>query len=628
LVGHDSGGQNLGFAITSVSSNTTLGYGNQVVLVDCAAGFTTVTLPTAVGHAGQQYIIKRVGSASNRGVVNTTSSQTIDGVAAAGNAFNLRSFNETLAVISDGANWKLTAPFFGITANFSAFSLLKGSDIYFDGSLWAAREYPPVYHVQDYSSVQAAIDAAEAGTGSQQYGGRAGGIVLFPPGIFTMTAELTVSGTSGVILQGAGKNATQLKWSSDLGAGKYALKPLADHYNGTVIRDMTFTGPLVGTVQVGVRSVNMHGILQIGRMILENVDCGGFNAGLVAASNHTTTRLSNFEANYYGLYRILGNGTNGDNVYDCCDFGANAMASLAVAGDVAIDGDEFRRCHMGFTPYGIYGETKIGGNLNMLQGSRFYTSVFEQVGNSCIKSQDRARAVNGVNFHEVANVAFQVGSHLAGEPNTAVIDVLAIYNCQEMQFASSQGAAPGTAGYSEAVIRTAGSSKDFNRVQIVRSNLYLQTTVPYLICTGGDTAGLPVSGCGSTFIEDPTSDGSSVSGVFYRSVSVACTAGDLLMDNGAGLARPYDSTVATIPHWPVGFCFVTRALNDIVEVVTSGQMTVSSTGTIAAGKLVKPDSANVGKVVAATGWADGPIVGMAVVAASGGFVVIQIFLNR
>ena len=69
--------------------------------IDCTANTFTVTLPTAVGFAGQEYIIKNSGT----GVITigTTSSQTIDGVTTQ----TLRNQYECMTIISDGANWKI-----------------------------------------------------------------------------------------------------------------------------------------------------------------------------------------------------------------------------------------------------------------------------------------------------------------------------------------------------------------------------------------------------------------------------------------------------------------------------------------------------------------------------------------
>ena len=70
--------------------------------INCSSGTFTVTLPTAVGRAGQEFCIKNSGS----GVitVDTTSSETIDG----GGSLTLDQF-DCFTVESDGSDWIITA---------------------------------------------------------------------------------------------------------------------------------------------------------------------------------------------------------------------------------------------------------------------------------------------------------------------------------------------------------------------------------------------------------------------------------------------------------------------------------------------------------------------------------------
>ena len=68
--------------------------------INCTSGTFTVTLPTAVSIAGQEFIIKNSGT----GVITiaTTSSQTVDGGASGSVTLNQY---DSLSVMSDGANW-------------------------------------------------------------------------------------------------------------------------------------------------------------------------------------------------------------------------------------------------------------------------------------------------------------------------------------------------------------------------------------------------------------------------------------------------------------------------------------------------------------------------------------------
>ena len=94
----------------TISSNSLkLGYvaktGNYTITnndytVDCTSGSFTVTLPTAVGIAGQVFVIKNTGGGTI--TMATTSSQTIDNGLAS--LFNLTS-TTPLRVQSTGANW-------------------------------------------------------------------------------------------------------------------------------------------------------------------------------------------------------------------------------------------------------------------------------------------------------------------------------------------------------------------------------------------------------------------------------------------------------------------------------------------------------------------------------------------
>jgi hypothetical protein len=85
---------------TGVTDNCTIG--SNEYLINAPSGTFTITLPTAVGVSGKQYIIKNSGN----GVVtlNTLSSQTID----VSTSLTLTQ-NDTVEVISDGSNWKIVS---------------------------------------------------------------------------------------------------------------------------------------------------------------------------------------------------------------------------------------------------------------------------------------------------------------------------------------------------------------------------------------------------------------------------------------------------------------------------------------------------------------------------------------
>ncbi|MGC4101986.1 beta strand repeat-containing protein [Ferruginibacter sp.] len=73
------------------------------LLVFTGSSATTVTLPTAVGCDGRSYVIKNA-SAGSVLTIATTASQTIEGAA----SWALSNANETVTLISNGANWQIT----------------------------------------------------------------------------------------------------------------------------------------------------------------------------------------------------------------------------------------------------------------------------------------------------------------------------------------------------------------------------------------------------------------------------------------------------------------------------------------------------------------------------------------
>jgi hypothetical protein len=74
---------------------------DSLVLLNAAT--LTATLPTAVGITGRAYTVKLITAST--GTVATTSAQTIDGAA----TYSLPANHKYVTVVSDGANWQITA---------------------------------------------------------------------------------------------------------------------------------------------------------------------------------------------------------------------------------------------------------------------------------------------------------------------------------------------------------------------------------------------------------------------------------------------------------------------------------------------------------------------------------------
>jgi len=88
-------------AYTSISTNTTLDATHNVVDVDASSAAITITLPTAVGINGREYVIRKLDSSANAVTVDGNGAETINGAATKA----LSTQFETVHIMSDGANW-------------------------------------------------------------------------------------------------------------------------------------------------------------------------------------------------------------------------------------------------------------------------------------------------------------------------------------------------------------------------------------------------------------------------------------------------------------------------------------------------------------------------------------------
>lgn len=84
--------------ITQVNSNTTLAF-NTHRIVECIASNLQITLPSAVGKAGVDFVVKQSNFTNTR--ILTTSSQTIDG----STSITLNNPYESRTLVSNNTNW-------------------------------------------------------------------------------------------------------------------------------------------------------------------------------------------------------------------------------------------------------------------------------------------------------------------------------------------------------------------------------------------------------------------------------------------------------------------------------------------------------------------------------------------
>jgi len=93
----------LRYTTRTVSSTATVGVGDYIIFLVTTGPAFTVTLPTAVGNTGAQFIfIDTSGNANNFNVtIDGNGAETIDGVA----TYVINIPRETLSIVSNGTSW-------------------------------------------------------------------------------------------------------------------------------------------------------------------------------------------------------------------------------------------------------------------------------------------------------------------------------------------------------------------------------------------------------------------------------------------------------------------------------------------------------------------------------------------
>lgn len=88
-------------AVTTKTAAHTALATDYLILCDCTAGAITISLPTAVGITGKEYIIKKIDAGANAVTIDPNGVETIDGAATktAPNQWNYGRF------VSNGSNW-------------------------------------------------------------------------------------------------------------------------------------------------------------------------------------------------------------------------------------------------------------------------------------------------------------------------------------------------------------------------------------------------------------------------------------------------------------------------------------------------------------------------------------------
>jgi hypothetical protein len=90
-------------AITTKTANYSATDADHVIIVDATGGARAITLPSAVGLDGRQYIIKKKDASANTVSITANGTETIDG---AGTILMSMQW-QVRTLVSDGANWMI-----------------------------------------------------------------------------------------------------------------------------------------------------------------------------------------------------------------------------------------------------------------------------------------------------------------------------------------------------------------------------------------------------------------------------------------------------------------------------------------------------------------------------------------
>ena len=247
------------YAVTIQSSTYSILTTDNVVLCD---GNFTVTLPTAVGVTGKQYIIKKTDSSlANIITVATTGGQAIDGHV----NVKLYTLGESYTLTSDGSNWQIL--------EHKTDTSWSGSSTIVVGATTTAPTFP-TSGVTTNSVIWRRIGAnAEIRymylTGSSISGGNQGSgdyIISLPSGLTADTTNLTTSTSAGNPLSVAALGQTLVPCYAGLflfnngttdGIGAYPSL-----YSSTQFRVATYyqqsSFPFIGSTIIGIDGVNQY----------------------------------------------------------------------------------------------------------------------------------------------------------------------------------------------------------------------------------------------------------------------------------------------------------------------------------------------------------------------------------
>lgn len=283
----------------------------------------------------------------------------------------------------------------------------------------------------------------------------AGCDLKLPPISLTLNDAITlpaiVANVRKVGLLGSGIGVTSLRWSTDLGAGKFGIAAANGntdtgecYIDGLSLQGPNFTRSFEAT------PCQMEGIEASRKMRLSNITSTYMKAGFRLNGDHVTFTNCYAPSSYFGVY-FAGATIDGDISMIDCDWTGTTMASFGVGVGGRMSALSMHRGHMGFSPYGIFIEPGVAATNSdtVVYGASFYGTSWESFGAGACYDSDAVGQWRNMHFYDVGN--FSVFSTVAGTAYTPTRGRPALYRTGTMtgwlwdQFGVNGGGATGDA---------------------------------------------------------------------------------------------------------------------------------------------------------------------------------------
>jgi len=261
----------------------------------------------------------------------------------------------------------------------------------------------PTGTVTDTGKLQEALTAAHTA---------GGGTIYLPEGTFKKNYELVIP--YNVRLVGAGRNATIIQDTTDLGASHSAARTEeeSNSLSYPVVEHLSFKGPGSTTFSAGTQQAEMHGLLLKSDGEANRVNVYGYASGISFNGNHQAVEHCRLYGNYYGLYWRDGGENQGNQTVIDVVCARNNHSGVRVHKTNTIDSCTIIELHNFGNPYGMSKGNEAGTSRGFITDSTC-TIYFEECGNGGI-FDETGQTIKDNTFNNFA-VSFNASNRIGGK---------------------------------------------------------------------------------------------------------------------------------------------------------------------------------------------------------------------